>query len=187
MGTTGISNYMALVSAPSSVPYMQPELNPTVRGQLLRLFPNAAPTIFTATSALYLATIALGVFVGWKYRHHENALRLGALGFIPLALVASMHCHTYDLLLLVPTIIMIFNDSLIPFGQVWKLAVMLGTIVFVLPVSIEIQHNYLLKGGQFNPWFFLLLSLSAALFVYVWKKAPVANSEAARLTNSHSN
>lgn len=187
MGTTGISNYMALVSAPSSVPYMQPELNPTVRGQLLRLFPEAAPTIFTVTSALYLATIALGVFVGWKYRHHENALRLGALGFIPLALVASMHCHTYDLLLLVPTIIMIFNDSLLPFGQVWKLAVMLGTIVFVLPVSIEIQHNYLLKGGQFNPWFFLLLSLSTALFVYVWKKAPAANSEAVKSSDSQSN
>lgn len=156
---------------------MQPELNPTVRGQLLRLFPDAAPIIFTVTSALYLITIALGVFVGWKFRDRENALRLGALGFIPLALVASMHCHTYDLLLLVPTIIMIFNDSLIPFSQIWKLAVMLGTIVFVLPVSIEIQHNYLLKGGQLNPWFFLLVLLASALFIQVWKKAPSVDAE----------
>lgn len=174
MGPTGISNYMALVSAPSSVPYMQPELNPTVRGQLLRLFPEAAPTIFTITSALYLATIALGVFIGWQFRKKENALRMGALGFMPLALVASMHCHTYDLLLLIPTIIMIFNDSLIPFGQSWKLAVMLGTIVFVLPVSIEIQHGYLLKGGTLNPWFFLLLPLGIALFLRVWKQAGIA-------------
>mgnify|MGYP001204867419 CR=1 FL=1 len=177
MGPTGIQNYMSLVSAPSSVPYMQPELNPTVRGQLLRLFPEAAPIIFTVTSALYLITIALGVFVGWKFRNRKNALRLGALGFIPLALVASMHCHTYDLLLLVPTIIMIFNDSLIPFSQIWKLAVMLGTIVFVLPVSIEIQHNYLLKGGQLNPWFFLLVLLASALFIQVWKKAPSVDAE----------
>ena len=172
MGPAGITNYLSLVSAPSSLPLMQPELNPTIRGQLLRLFPNSAPSIFTITSALYLATIALGLFVGWKFRKKENALMLGVLGFIPLALVASMHCHTYDLLLMVPTIILIFNDSLIPFGQVWKLAVMLGTIVFVLPLSIEIQHNYLLKGGQFNPWFFLLLPLSVALFIQTWKQAP---------------
>ncbi len=171
MGTTGITNYMALVSAPSSLPLMQPELNPTIRGQLLRLFPDAAPTIFTLTSAMYLATIGLGLFVGWKFRNKENALMLGVLGFIPLALVASMHCHTYDLLLMVPTIILIFNDSLIPFGQGWKLAVMLGTIVFVLPLSIEIQHNYLLKGGLLNPWFFLLLPLSIALFIHTMRKA----------------
>jgi len=177
MGTTGISNYMSLVSAQSSVPYMQPELNPTIRGQLLRLFPQAAPTIFTLTSGLYLATIALGVFVGWKFRNRENALKMGVLGFIPLALVASMHCHTYDLLLLVPTVIMIFNDSVFPFGQIWKLAVMLGTIVFVLPVSIEIQHNYLLKGGQLNPWFFLLLPLGIALFTRAWKQTPNTDSE----------
>ena len=156
---------------------MQPELNPTIRGQLLRLFPQAAATIFTLTSALYLATIALGVFVGWKFRNRANALKMGVLGFIPLALVASMHCHTYDLLLLVPAIIMIFNDSVIPFGQVWKLAVMLGSIVFVLPVSIEIQHNYLLKGGQLNPWFFLILPLGIALFIRAWKQSPTTNSE----------
>ena len=177
MGTVGISNYMALVSAPSSVPYMQPELNPTIRGQLLRLFPQSATTIFTVTSALYLATIALGAFVGWKFRNRDNALRIGAVGFTPLALVASMHCHTYDLLLLVPTIIMIFNDSVIPFGQIWKLAVMLGTIVFVLPMSIEIQHNYLLKGGQLNPWFFLLLPLGIALFIRAWRQSPTTESE----------
>lgn len=81
------------------------------------------------------------------------------------------------MLLLVPTIIMIFNDSLIPFSQIWKLAVMLGTIVFVLPVSIEIQHNYLLKGGQLNPWFFLLVLLASALFIQVWKKAPSVDAE----------
>ena len=165
MGQPGLANYAALVSAPSSLPYMQPELTPTLRGQLMRLFPTAAGGIFTFTSALYAATIALALMVGWWFRNKPNALLLGVLTVMPLALVMSLHCHTYDLLLLIPTVILIFNDSVIPFGQVWKLAVMLGAIIFVLPASIEIQYDYLLKGGQFNPWFFLLLPLAVSLLL----------------------
>ncbi len=170
MGQPGLANYAALVSAPSSLPYMQPELTPTFRGQLMRLFPSAAPSIFTITSALYLATIALAIFVGWKFRSQQNSVLLGVLAVMPLALVASLHCHTYDLLLLVPTIILIFNDSVIKFGQAWKLAVLLGAIIFVLPVSIEIQYDYLLKGGKFNPWFFLLVPLAVALLLKVFRR-----------------
>jgi hypothetical protein len=165
IGQSGWANYFALVSAPSSVPFMQPELTPTVRGQLLRLFPSASASIFSLTSALYLVSIAISAFAGWKLREKENSVLLGVLGIMPLGLVLSMHCHTYDLLLLIPTILLIFNDAVIPFNQVWKLVVMLGTIVFVLPLSVEIQHDYLLKGGQFNPWFFLLLPLSIALLI----------------------
>ncbi len=171
MGQTGLANYAALVSAPSSLPYMQPELTPTIRGQLLRLFPAAAASIFTATSAVYLATIGLAAFAGWKFRNRNNALLLGVLGIMPLALVTSMHCHTYDLLLLVPTIILIYSDAIMPFGPVWKLAILLGGIVFVLPLSIEIQYDYLLKGGQFNPWFFLLLPMAVALLIKVFRHA----------------
>lgn len=169
IGQTGLANYAALVSAPSSLPFMQPELTPTVRGQLMRLFPSASAGIFAVTSALYLATIAFAMFVGWKFRNSQNCLLSGVLAVMPLALVMSMHCHTYDLLLLVPTIILIFNDSLVPFGQGWKLGVMFGVIAFLLPFSIEIQHNYLLKGGQFNPWFFLLLPLAIALLLRVFR------------------
>ncbi len=112
----------------------------------MRLFPSAAaPSIFTITSVLYLATIALAMFVGWKFRNQQKSVLLGVLAVMPLALVASLHCHTYDLLLLVPTIILIFNDSVIKFGQAWKLAVLFGAIIFVLPVSIEIQYDYLPK------------------------------------------
>ncbi len=178
MGQTGLANYAALVSAPSSLPYMQPELTPTFRGQLMRLFPSASSSIFTITSALYLATIALAMFVGWRFRNNQNSLLLGVLAVMPLALVMSMHCHTYDLLLLIPTIILIFNDSLIPFGQVWKLGVMFGAIAFLLPFSIEIQHNYLLKGGQFNPWFFLLLILASALLIKVLRSCTASAGEA---------
>ncbi len=170
IGQTGLANYATLVSAPTSLAYMQPELTPTFRGQLMRLFPTASPSIFTITSALYLATIAFSMFVGWKFRDHPKSLLVGVLAIMPLALVASLHCHTYDLLLLVPTIILIFNDALVPFGPVWKLAVLLGAIIFVLPVSVEIQYDYLLKGGQYNPWFFLLVPFSVALLIHVWRR-----------------
>ncbi|MBA3856669.1 MAG: hypothetical protein C0507_07120 [Cyanobacteria bacterium PR.3.49] len=172
IGQTGWTNYFALVSAPSSVPFMQPELTPTLRGQLLRLFPSASSSIFSLTSGLYLFSIALSAFAGWKLREKRDSVLLGVLGVMPLGLVLSMHCHTYDLLLLIPTILLIFNDAVMPFNQIWKLAVMLGAIVFVLPLSVEIQHDYLLKGGQFNPWFFLLLPLSVALLAQVLKKNP---------------
>lgn len=170
IGQDGFSNYAALVSAPSSLPYMQPELTPTIRGQLLRFFPASASLIFSITSAFYLATIALAAFVGWKFRNRKNSHLIGVLSIMPLALVTSMHCHTYDLLLLVPTIILIFSEAIMPFGPVWKLAIMLGGIAFMLPLSIEFQYAYLLKGGQFNVWFFLLLPLAAALLIKVFRQ-----------------
>jgi len=177
IGQTGWSNYFALVSSPSSVPFMQPELTPTVRGQLLRLFPAASGSIFSLTAGIYLFSIALAALVGWKLRDKKNPVLLGVVGVMPLGLVLSMHCHTYDLLLLIPTILLIFNDAVIPFGQLWKLAVMLGAIVFMLPLSVEIQHEYLLKGGQFNPWFFLLLPLAVALLVRVLKRPKSGQNE----------
>jgi hypothetical protein len=167
IGQNGFANYTTLVSSPSSIQYMQPELTPTLRGQLLKLFPSAASTIFSITSVAYFASIAFSFCWGLRYSRHPKSLLIGVLTVMPLALVSSLHCHNYDLLLLIPSILVIFSDVVVLFGSPIKLAVIFGGITFMLPLAIIIHYDYLLKGGQFNPWFFQLMILAISLIVLV--------------------
>ncbi len=178
IGLNGFANYTALVSSPSSIQYMQPELTPTLRGQLLRLFPAAAGTIFSITSIVYFASIVFSFCLGLRYWRHPDSVLIGVLIVMPVALVTSLHCHTYDLLLLIPSILVLFSDTLVLFGAPIKLAVMFGGITFMLPLAITIQYDYLLKGGQFNPWFFQLMIFAIYLIVLVFRNRALSVRQA---------
>lgn len=167
IGQQGMQNYSALVSSPDSAQYMQPELTPTLRGQLLRIIPSASSTIFSATSAIYLLSIAIAFALGRRFANQEKNILLGVLTVMPLALVLSMHCHTYDLLLITPTILLLFSDKVIAFNSGWKLATIYAGIIFLLPVALNVHNDYLMKGGILNPYFFLLLVFGIAMIIFV--------------------
>ncbi|MBC7996929.1 MAG: DUF2029 domain-containing protein [Leptolyngbya sp.] len=179
IGQTGMQNYSALVSSPDSVKYMQPELTPTLRGQLLRIIPSAASTIFSATSAVYLLVIAIAFALGRRFANHEKSILLGVLTVMPLALVLSMHCHNYDLLLITPTILLLFSDKVIAFNSGWKLATIYAGSIFLLPVALNVHNDYLMKGGVLNPYFFLLLIFGVAMIIYVLRnfKKPLTETQ----------
>ncbi|MBX9692046.1 MAG: hypothetical protein K2Z81_06660, partial [Cyanobacteria bacterium] len=75
----------------------------------------------------------------------------------------------YDLLLMVPALIPVFQDRGVPTPSIMKLAIMFGGIIFMLPLSIIVHYNYLLKGGVVNPSFFALAFYSLLMLWFAWK------------------
>jgi hypothetical protein len=147
---------------------MQPELTPTLRGQLLRLellpsmqaIPHMGTLITVTTVLFYAAACGFSFWLARRSRKLDKALELGVLATIPLTVVTSFHCHSYDLLLLVPTILMLFTDRPVTTSPFLKLAIMAVGAIFVVPFCIYLHYDYLLKGGIANPWFAALCLLA---------------------------
>jgi hypothetical protein len=157
LGQSGFNDYLMLVRAPASGLYMQPELMPTLRGQLLRLGSEFSKEISYLSIAVFLAVSFCSWFCGADNRNKEKNILWAFLITIPLSLITSLHCHSYDLILLVPTMIIIFADAVIPFGDRFKLALIMGSLIFLMPLAILIHYFYLLQGGKINVWFIALL------------------------------
>jgi len=175
IGAAGFKNYFDLMRAPESAIFMQPELNPTIRGQCLRFFPGANGAILVIAAIVYAIVIGLSYFWGRQNKNMPQGILWGILVVMPLGLLTSLHCHSYDLLLLVPTIMIIFTDAVFTFNPAFKLLLILGGIVFMLPLSVMIHHDYLLKGGQINIWFIELLILCLVIIQQVvFKKSSLS-------------
>jgi Glycosyltransferase family 87 len=168
LGNSGISEYLHLVSNPESLQLMQPELTPTVRGQFMRVWgTHAAGANLAAVAALFLSTVAVAV-LGWRHRQRQGWMPICLAAAVPLGLVTSLHCHDYDLLLMIPGLVALVRS------QLWnnvhtgvKLAIMLGLAAFLLPFYNDIHYGYLLKGGVVNLHFLLLLAFS----IFMCRKA----------------
>jgi len=163
MGQTGFSNYFALLRAPESASFMQPELMPTLRGQLLRICPNLSNVIFYVAALVFAAVTYCSWFCGDDNRQNAKAVLWAFLVTIPLTFITSLHCHSYDLLLLAPSIIIIFTDAVIRFSQSFKLIMIIGGLVFMIPIAIFIHYFYLLQGGPINIWFIELLIMESSI------------------------
>lgn len=134
------------------------ELAPTIRGQLLLLFPNMVQPITTVTTALNLAGLALIVF--WSRRLKDSAkwLELTFFAALPFACVTALYWHSYDLLLLMPVIAIAMKDNLSKEIPIWlKLILTPLAVIFFLPAYIFVHYNYLLEGGKINPFFIAML------------------------------
>jgi hypothetical protein len=169
-GTAGFSSYVATVSDPANVQYMQPQLNPTVRGQLMRLSGiNTTVVNGIAFGALLLSTIAIAL-VAWRTRNHSDWLTICLCVAMPLGLVTSLHCHDYDLLFLLPGMVLLTRTQLWTQMGIWaKTAMMLGLSTFLIPFYSDIHYGYLLAGGLINPHFVLIALLALFLLVAAWR------------------
>ncbi|HEY9784345.1 MAG TPA: glycosyltransferase family 87 protein, partial [Candidatus Obscuribacterales bacterium] len=162
LGAAGIQNYLDLVKAPEVAHYMQAQLGANVRGQLLRLMPDATGLIWTISGITMLAGVILSFVMGRLMSAKEHFVEWMVLLTVPLGLLISPHCHNYDHLLLLPPILFIFKNVVRPFGEIYKTLVMLCGLIFVVPFSIFIHYFYILPGGLLNPYFFALLLFVAA-------------------------
>ncbi len=163
IGKEGFLNYFALLRLPESTEYMRAELMPTLRGQLLRVLPEYSKQILYLCSVVFASVIGISYFYGYKYKDNEHNILLSTLLIIPMALIFSIHCHVYDLLLLVPTVVAIFTNMGSRFTLIFKTLITFGGMLFMVPLSIYIHYDYLLKGGQINIWFIELLILTLAI------------------------
>jgi hypothetical protein len=169
IGFDGYANYANLISfSMQQTQGMQPELSPTIRGQLLRFLPNSHGLV----TAIGIGTLSISLlaifFLGRRFRRRPGWLWAGLIGAMPLGLVSSLHCHDYDLLLLVPTAVALLKTSAARKLPTWlKLAVILSFPVFLLPAYTYIHYEGLLRGMTVNPLFVVLLILSLVTYAIV--------------------
>lgn len=182
IGQQGISNYFHFgFSAIEQSAYMQSELGPTVRGQLLRLLPESKTAIALVSGLISLCSLLFIFVSGRRFASHRAWLEAGLLIAIPLGLVTCFHLHSYDLVLLAPTVVTILAGPLenaIPPIPLLISFILFGT--FMVPFYIYIHWDYLLKEHWLlNPHFFVLLALAAATayLAYRYPDEIVADSE----------
>jgi hypothetical protein len=164
-GQGGYLNYLDLLrDSAANTQYMQPELSATLRGQLLRLACLGNGTA-NALSAIVLACVlAVIAFVAYKHGGKDDFetgfLRLA----LPLGLASALHCHDYDLLLLVPWIVSLLTSrDKSRLGNLTRLALVLMLLAFSIPLYVPIHYKWLMRDGQAANPLFLLLALSGAL------------------------
>jgi hypothetical protein len=163
-GQAGFGNYTAVVADPANLPLMQPQLNPTVRGQMLRIFGVSSP-VPNAVAAIFLILSVLAIFLaGRKTGGRADWLMLTLSVAMPLGLVTSLHCHDYDLILLIPGVVALVKSQLWFEWPAWaKGLVMVGVAPYLIPFYSDIHYGYLLRGGVVNIHFWLLLVYAIVL------------------------
>lgn len=174
LGADTFNNYLHLIADPASLKIMQPELNPTFKGQLLRLF-GAENSAVSLTSYAMLAASSLFIFfLGRRTAGKEGWLKVGLLGAVPIGLATSIHCHYYDLLLLIPSIVLSIQTSSqdmlkIPGHMIIKCLAIFTACAFLFPIYTPIRYEYLMKGGIIDPIFIILSAYAIASAVGCWK------------------
>jgi hypothetical protein len=177
MGVESYQNYLQLIADPNSIKIMQPELNPTIKGQLAK-FLGANNIIVKLISEICFVLSSLLIFLlARKQNGKDGWLKIGLIGAVPLGLVSSIHCHHYDLLLLIPSIILslqISKEDSIQIPQTTLIKILAVAIVacFLFPVYMPMRYDYLMKGGTFDPTFFLLASYAVTTFICCWRAHP---------------
>ena len=171
IGAEGFKNYTLLInSTVTDTRYLVSEISCTVRGQLYRFFPEQKLLMHYCALA-FLAPSLLVIFViGNKVRQLDKWLSYGLIASMPLGIVSSLYCYYYDLLLLVPTVLLLmteFEPELPPLGI---LLGMLAGLAFMLPFSIFIHLDWILKGEKINPHFFILLAFAIACLGFILGK-----------------
>jgi hypothetical protein len=162
LGMQAFYNYRALVNlVVSNDIYTQTNLSPTVRGQLLLLFPQAGGHVEMVAGLIMILGLVLIYFVARRFANMDHGLRLAIACALPIGLLISLHCHDYDLLLLIPGLITLKQN----FAKLQKLRALaylacLAAVPFLIPVYAAIHYDYLLKGAMINPIFVTLLAYS---------------------------
>src|SRR5208283_1780530 len=105
-------------------------------------------------------------------------LEYGLVAAMPLGIVSALYCYYYDLLVLAPTALLLITEFEPELPPVGILLGMMGGLAFMLPFSIFIHFEWIMKGHQINPHFLILLAFAAACLVFVGGKIkPGENAE----------
>lgn len=150
---------------------MQSELGPTLRGQMLRFAPESRTLIALLSGGLMLLSWAFIFISGRKFAANPAWLEAGLLVAMPLGLLTALHFHSYDLTLLIPSLVLVLSGPLESITPPWLLLggfLIVGT--FMVPFYMYIHWDYLLKEHWLlNPHFFALAALTAGLIYLVYK------------------
>ncbi len=158
VGPAGLSNYSQLMkSTITDNRFLVSDISCTIRGQLLRYFPDARVLVHYISLG-FLAVSLLVIFaVGRRVAKSRKWLDYGLVTVMPLGMVSALYCYYYDFLLLVPSLILLmteFEPELPP----WSILVgMVLVLAFMMPFSMLIHLNWILAGHRLNPQFAVVL------------------------------
>jgi hypothetical protein len=167
-GMDGYMQYLKVVSDKANLFAMQPELNATIRGQVLRFtgYGSNIPTIAGICALLGFTVFAF--LLGRRYKDDSRWLEAMMAGAMPLGLATSMHCHDYDLLLLIPGVVALARGTF-NFGKWSPIVAAIAGAVFLQPFYAEIHYSYLKSGAPLNPHFIALFVAALICAWTVWK------------------
>jgi hypothetical protein len=167
-GMDGYMDYAKVVTDKANLIAMQPELNATIRGQVLRFsgYASNVPTIVGIAALLGFSAFAF--LLGRRYKDDPRWIEAGLAGAMPLGLATSMHCHDYDLLLLIPGLVALAM-RLFDIGKWTPILVAVAGATFLQPFYAEIHYNYLKTGAPINPHFIGLFLAALACGLAVWR------------------
>lgn len=174
-GLQSYYNYDRMLHAFNPMVSTQPQFDPTLRGQLLRVFGTGLSLetewIFDLSAAIFVIALVYVFFVGKRLALRKDWLESSLLISLPLALVTALHAKYNDLLVLMPVYVVAASHWRAVPGIV-QAALVLSGFVLSIPVYIQLHDNYLMHGGEINGYFIMLVILSACLSVYVLQDAP---------------
>jgi hypothetical protein len=177
VGIAGYQQYRNLLSySLTHRNWMAPEAGPTIRGQLLRLFPQADIAVAITATVILLFGLVLLFWLGRRLRRSNLKLQLAFI-LMPLGMLIQPHCHGYDLLILLPSLAAVISVILAEGEWTWRWSLPLA-IFFVMPFYNLLQYNYLLAGGIINPFVIALVAMAAESVLFCLRKKQTADTGA---------
>ncbi|MBZ0185476.1 MAG: DUF2029 domain-containing protein [Candidatus Obscuribacterales bacterium] len=169
IGIEGWQQYFDLMQWAFSHPgEIATNLNPTLKGQLLLLFGSSNRSIEIASLLVLLSAMAAIFLLARK--KSSGTSQAAVLSCMPLAFLAAPYAQSYDLLLLLPSLVCFVANKLYLRISAWILMPLaILSSLFFLPFYSFVHYDYLLKGACLNPFFFLLLAYGAIIVVVVLK------------------
>ena len=171
IGVDGFRNYSTLLSSCiEDNRYMVPIMSCTLRGQLYRIFAQHHDVINIVTGFISIASYLWFFVIARQLASSKHWLDYGLIVVMPMGLALSPYCLAYDLLPLLPGLLIIMTqfESVLP-----PLAILVGmllTMTFIIPFSIFIHQDWILAGQVFNPQFAVVFIFSVACMAMYYKQ-----------------
>ncbi len=174
IGQQGVMDYINSVTSAvdrNQSILMQSELGPTVRGQLLRIAPESKTPVAIVSALVTLISWSFIFLSGKKFAASPAWLEAGLLIAMPLGLLTAFHLHSYDLTLMIPSLVLVMSGPLERAAPPWLLLGGFLTVgAFVVPFYMYIHWDYLLREHWIlNPHFFALAALAAGLVYLAYR------------------
>ncbi len=172
MGGQIYPSYFNLLDASSKNPvyihFMQPEWCTTLRGQLLRIVPTMSSEINLLSAVICILMLVFIAWCGSRLSRKKSWLEYGLMTVVPLGLITSLHCFSYDTVLIVPGIAALLKSRLWrELRHSLKLLIFMSGLIFFHPAYAVVYYGYLMGGGVLNLffWFFLILFMYFTMLV----------------------
>lgn len=158
VGVDGFHNYSTLIaSCIEDKRYMVPVIFCTLRGQLYRIFSTHHEIINIVTLGIAFLSYVWFFFIARRLSNSSRWLEYGLIVIPPMGVALSPYYLAYDLLPLIPSLLLFMTEFEATLPPLVILGGMLLTMIFILPFSVYIHQDWVLSDKLVNPQFVVLM------------------------------